>query len=183
MRACLIAGFAAVSLASQAVRADFIMTATLTGAAEVPPTPSLAGGFATFDFLTTSQTIAYDVQYSGLSAPATAAHIHLGSIGVSGPVILPFSPGPTGTSGEIMGVLTAASLINQAISGISTFSDIVAAAQSGLLYVNIHDGMFPAGEIRGQLLAVPELSSVALTGLGLAGLLGSAAWKAWHHAG
>jgi hypothetical protein len=38
---------------------------------------------------------------------------------------------------------------------------------SGFLYMNVHDGTFPGGEIRGQLLLVPEPSTVALLGLGV----------------
>jgi uncharacterized protein (UPF0276 family) len=44
----------------------------------------------------------------------------------------------------------------------------MADLQNSLYYVNIHSGNFPGGEIRGQLLLVPEPSPVALVGLGLA---------------
>jgi hypothetical protein len=38
--------------------------------------------------------------------------------------------------------------------------------QAGNLYVNIRDSVFPSGEIRGQLEAVPEPSTLALAGIG-----------------
>jgi hypothetical protein len=42
---------------------------------------------------------------------------------------------------------------------------------SGLWYFNIHTSTFGGGEIRGQILPVPEPSAWALMGLGLGGLL------------
>jgi hypothetical protein len=41
---------------------------------------------------------------------------------------------------------------------------------SGYLYMNVHDSTFPGGEIRGQLLLVPEPSTVALLALGVGGI-------------
>jgi len=174
MKTRILAGFAVVFLASQAARADFVVTARLSGANQVPPNSSLATGTATLTFLTTSQTINYDVLYSGLTAPILEGHIHLGAFGVNGPIILPFVLTSNGTSGEIIGTLTAANLINQSASGITTFEQIAAAAQSGLLYANLHNANYPAGEIRGQLASVPEPSSIALLGLATSGLIGLA---------
>jgi len=36
----------------------------------------------------------------------------------------------------------------------------ITALETDLTYVNIHDATFPAGEIRGQLLLVPEPASL-----------------------
>jgi hypothetical protein len=36
--------------------------------------------------------------------------------------------------------------------------------------MNVHDANFPGGEIRGQLLLVPEPSTIGLLGLGLGSL-------------
>ena len=146
-----------------------IATADLLGTSQVPPTNSPATGFATIQVDTVAQTIHYDESYKNLEANAIASHIHFGVPIVNGPIILPFTPAPTGTSGEIMGTLTAADLINQTASGISTFQDIVTALEAGNLYVNLHTTMFPGGEIRGQLSVVPDPPSLLLasTGLGI----------------
>jgi len=46
---------------------------------------------------------------------------------------------------------------------------LVAAMQLDETYVNIHDVNFPAGEIRGILVSVPEPITLSLFGVGLAG--------------
>lgn len=144
--------------------ATFTFNANLSGANEVPPNSSTATGSGSFTFDTTAQNIAFSVTYSGLSSNAAAAHIHFGPPGVSGPIILPFSPNPTGTSGSISGLLTAANLINQATTGIATFTDVYNSAVAGNLYANLHTTNFPGGEIRGQLTpatTVPEPTTTA----------------------
>ncbi|BDS06485.1 CHRD domain-containing protein [Oceaniferula spumae] len=42
----------------------------------------------------------------------------------------------------------------------------VADLQNGLFYINVHTSMNPGGELRGNLVLVPEPSSTALLGLG-----------------
>jgi hypothetical protein len=47
---------------------------------------------------------------------------------------------------------------------------LIAGAQTGQAYINIHTNAFRGGEIRGYLVGVPEPSPLALFGFGLLGL-------------
>lgn len=165
--------------AGGAARADFTLSTLLAGANERPtPNASSATGSATITFASLTNTISYSLTFSGLAAPATAGHIHVGSANIAGPIILPF-PGLSGVSGTFTGTLTAADLIPRPAEGINTFSDAVAAIGAGNAYVNVHNAVFPGGEIRGQLpaapgSAVPEPGTLALlAGTGLLPLAGA----------
>ncbi|WP_165248663.1 CHRD domain-containing protein [Paludisphaera soli] len=165
-----IAMLVALGLLSSAARADFVATATLTGAEEVPPNASPAVGFVTIVYEAASESLAYSISYGGLSGDLAGAHIHLGPMGVAGPILFPFSGVPAGPSGLLAGVLTAAEFVSQ--PGAATFADAVVAIESGGAYVNLHTADFPAGEIRGQLSVfatpVPEPAGLALMGIGAA---------------
>lgn len=156
----------AMCLTGGVARADFVATAELIGLSEVPPNASPAFGEAIVSYDAANNSLSYTITFQDLLAPATAAHIHFGVPGISGPVIFPFTHAgpPAATSGSFAGTLTAADLIPRLTSGINTFADAIAAIEMGNTYVNIHDSVLPGGEIRGQLLvrAVPEPGSMAL---------------------
>ena len=143
----LVLGVAFLALPAP-VSADTILVAYLTGDQEVPPNDSDAQGISVLTVNDDMDTITYFVAFEGLEANATASHIHVGDPGVSGPIILPFSGVPSATSGVIEGTLTADDF--QPGGGLQTFDDAVQALLAGGCYVNIHDSVYPGGEIRGQ---------------------------------
>ena len=98
------------------------------------------------------------VNFSNLSAPATAAHIHCCTL-PNASVVVPFTGFPGALSGTYHQAFTLAN-----------FSTIQADLAGGTAYVNVHNASFPGGEIRGTLAPVPEPASYAMLGIGVAAL-------------
>jgi hypothetical protein len=127
--------------------------AVLSGANEVSPNTSAAGGYGTVDLSTDQTTITVNLNFSGLTTAATAGHIHgPAGAGTNASVIFPFSGVPGATSGSIP---TQSFAISPTQLGY---------LRNGLLYMNIHTATYPGGEIRAQLLPVPIRST---TGAGV----------------
>lgn len=158
--AAVMVGFCLLAL-SAITKADTItFTATLTGANEVPPRATTATGTATviIDDVTGKGTIT--ISFSGLSTTVTGAHIHCcAAPGANGPVIVPFDSFLNLSADKLSGSLTNFAFTLTAAQ--------VTAMKNGLAYVNVHSSQFPGGEIRGQLAAVPEPSTLLLLGTGL----------------
>lgn len=115
--------------------------ATLSGASEVPPNTTTGTGTSTLIFNNDTKIFTITTTYSGLTGPATGAHIHRGAVGTApaSNVIFPF--------------------INVTVSPIIYTSAAITAAEeadlkAGLWYVNVHTALNPPGEIRGQLIQV-----------------------------
>jgi hypothetical protein len=116
---------------------------TFSGAQEVPANASTATGTVLGNYDQRSGLMAIKINYAGLTANATAAHIHRGAVGANGPVQIDFTPLGF-TFGAQSGTFSKIILLN-AIQA----ADLLA----GNLYVNIHNPSFPGGEIRAQLNA------------------------------
>ena len=144
-------------------------TATLNGAQDGGGARQ-GTGFATLTLVGTSLSITGS--FSGLTTPMSAGHIHGPAIpGLNGNVIYDlFGTGIlTGTtSGNYAGTVN---LIPNP-TGYTTIAQQLTDLNNGLWYLNIHDSTFPGGEIRGQILPVPEPSAVALAGIGAGALVG-----------
>ena len=136
---------------------------TLTGYEEA--TPAGVSSAATGSFSATidddAQTISFELTYSGLTTPATVAHVHFGNRFTSGGVSAFFCGGggkpacPPGTTSEavVTGTIVPGDVIGPAAQGITAgeFAELVQAMRAGVTYANVHDATFPAGEIRGQI--------------------------------
>jgi len=110
------------------------ITATLSGAQEVPPVETTATGTAKFQ-LKADRGLSGSVKTDDIDG--VAAHIHDGAPGVNGPVVVPLNKKndhewtvPVGTK------FTAAQ---------------IESLKAGTLYVNVHTDAHKGGEIRGQL--------------------------------
>ena len=140
---------------------DNVVGARLIGFAEVPS--KLSNGSGTFEAALSGDQIRYRLTYSGLTAPATVAHIHFAQPGVNGGVMAFLcggggKPACPANGGTVTGTITAADV--QAINTTGATDQGVAAGdfagalrilQSGNAYVNVHSSRFTAGEIRGQV--------------------------------
>ena len=128
----------------------------LDGASEVPKTPSKATAEATFTVSPEGSRIAYTISVHDLG-DITMAHIHLGTAGKNGPVVVWLYPSsgkpkliPGQDNGELAtGEITAASLRGPEKD--KPLSVLVKAIQAGDAYVNIHTALHKAGEVRGQI--------------------------------
>lgn len=135
--------------------------ATLSPYSEVPTNSTTGQGELEFTIDDAAQTITFTLTYSGLTAPAAAAHIHLGARSTNGGVSVFFcggggqGPCPPGTSSEatVTGTIAASNVVGPTNQGISPgeFGELVAAIRAGVTYANIHNAVFPGGEIRGQI--------------------------------
>jgi hypothetical protein len=126
------------------------LTATLTGAQEVPAVATTYTGESTVSVDATHTTITVATTHTIPPANTTIAHIHVGAVGVSGPVIFNLvTTGPVPSS--FNNTLTNANLTPQSAAGVNSFEDAVNKILAGETYVNIHSMTYPNGEIRGQL--------------------------------
>ena len=183
MRNLLIAGAAIAALAFGGSAQAAVYIATLNGANQNPVNASPATGIATFTFDPVTNMMEVQVTFSGLTSPATAAHIHCciappGNTGVASTT--PTYPGfPAATSGTYDQTFNMLSLTSYNSAFVTANGGTAASAEAALLagiaagnaYFNIHDVNNPGGEIRGFLIPVPEPGTWALmiTGFGLLG--------------
>ncbi len=158
----IVAAAAALALASPAIAVTTVYTATLSGPNESPPNTSLATGSALVSLDDVALSVAVHVTFADLAASATAGHIHCctsvagtGTVGV----FLGFTGFPAATTGTYDNSFT--------LSG-SSFSTLLAGIDAGKAYVNLHNSVYPDGEIRGFLAPVPEPETYALMLVGLA---------------
>ncbi|MBX3499860.1 MAG: CHRD domain-containing protein [Alphaproteobacteria bacterium] len=120
---------------------DRRVTASLTGAKEVPPAQTAGSGTVEGVVNMASRELTWNIKCSGLSGPVTGMHFHgPASEAQNAGVVVPIqgSCAGQGTTGK--------SVIDQ-----NGLADLIA----GKWYVNVHTQRYPNGEIRGQV-AVPR---------------------------
>lgn len=141
-------------------------SATLASFNEVPTisSPDAKGTFRA-RLSNDGNALHYTLSYSGLSAPVTMSHIHLGRSRTAGAIMVwlcqtatsldpttlaPTCPTPDGT---VEGTITAANIVTAGTQGITAgeFDEFIRALREDAGYANVHTTAFPAGEIRGQV--------------------------------
>ena len=111
--------------------------ATLSTQQEVPPATGGGSGSGTFTLDPATKQLTWNVNYSGLSGAAGAAHIH-------GPAA------PGANAGVVVNL--APSGVGNPLTGSATLTDAqIADLLAGKDYVNIHTAANKGGEIRGQI--------------------------------
>lgn len=129
--------------------------ATLSGAQEVPPVPTIGSGFARLVLDDATTLLRVQLTASRLRG-VTAAHIHLGRPGENGPVVLfLFGPAPRPVDLGMDALLTNRSFTAADLTGPLAGQPLAVLAQemlAGNTYVNVHTMANPNGEIRGQIV-------------------------------
>ena len=97
------------------------------------------------------RSLTFRITYAKLDSTFTHAHFHLGAAGTNGPVVFPLDTFFVGNTAK------------------GTWNNIpdslISALMKGDIYINIHTLKYPAGEIRGQLEASPDMGiSMSLDG-------------------
>jgi hypothetical protein len=188
----------AASLLAGSATAVTLLTATLTNGAENPPTnpttaagaPRSSFGTATFVINDAMTSMTFSATIFGIDVTGTqtadpndniaASHIHAAPTvtpTTNGPVVWGFfgspfndnnpndavmTPFTTGVGGTFSGKWDAPEGNN------TTFADQLANILGGHAYINFHTTQFPGGEIRGNIVAVPEPETYLLLLGGLA---------------
>jgi LPXTG-motif cell wall-anchored protein len=129
--------------ASAAAGKEVKLATALVGSEEKPGPGDPAGSGQAWVTVKADNSVCYKVTWSGLSQPATAAHIHKGVKGLPGDVVVPFFGNGKQPSGKGVD------------EGCTQVQDL--AVVEGLrkrpqnYYVNVHTAQFAQGAIRGQL--------------------------------
>ena len=142
--------------------------AILDGYHENPSISTTGQGALDLTLDDTLEVIEFQLSYDQLEgiAPAvpagvvTAAHIHLGALGVNGGVVAHLCGGggkpPCPASGTVTGTIVPGDISGPAVQGLdpggaTTFAEFLKAIRAGFTYVNVHTTRWPTGEIRGQI--------------------------------
>lgn len=110
--------------------------AVLNGGQVVPPSSSNALGVAFITLDNGTKRLCYSISYSQLQGTETEAHLHNAGVGETNAVLYDLNPIGTPKLGCI-GPLKR---------------NEEAFLKQGRMYINIHTDVWPAGEIRGQVI-------------------------------
>jgi CHRD domain/PEP-CTERM motif len=182
----------AILVAGSSAKAAIVFTAVMTDAADgtnpttVGGVPRTSFGFATFTLNDAMTAMTFTATVTGIDITGTqsvdtndnltAAHIHAGATPApTQGVVWGFFGSPFNDNNPNDVVITPfATGVGFTISGKwdapegngTTLAAQIPNILAGRAYINFHTNQFPGGEIRGDITAVPEPSTMALLGLG-----------------
>jgi len=122
---------------------SYTLSGNASGAQEVPPVSTAAGGTITGNYNSANNTLQFSIGWTGLSGTVSGIHFH--------------GPAPVGTNAGIM-IDLGPNITSNAATGAATGTITLTDAQetnllNGQVYYNIHTAANPNGEIRGQVTA------------------------------
>lgn len=146
--------------------AQVVYTASLSGAAEIPPNASTAIGTATITYSPGASTMIVSTSFSGLTGTTSVAHIHCctpvagtsnAGVATQTPTFAGFPAGVSaGTYANTFDMTVAssynASFVTASGSVEQALVRLLEGMGNGTAYFNIHSTVFPGGEIRGNLV-------------------------------
>ena len=135
---------AAVVLASSnSVDAQAFESRQLLGSNEAPPVTTTGSGTLDGNYNTKTKVITLNLKWSlgNKDDTTTMGHIHKGEAGVSGPVVIPFTDLPKGSTDQEF------NFVSQPLT-----TEQEADLKAGSYYANIHSTTYPGGELRAQLI-------------------------------
>jgi hypothetical protein len=131
------AALVASSLAQSKTPRPVKFSAALNVGQERPhPKGTNVGASGRFTATLNGTTLTWRLTFAHMSGPATAAHIHMGVRGVSGPIVIPLC-------GPCTSPVTGST---------SVTTDQINDLKARKMYVNVHTNENPNGEIRGQMM-------------------------------
>jgi hypothetical protein len=136
------AAFAAAVVPALAAVEDAVLEAKLKGKEEVPgPGDNDGSGLAQLETKIKKGKLCYLVEYEGIET-ANAAHVHKAPKGEDGKIVIPLFEESTESPAEDCIKVSKERILKKLVKSPADF------------YVNVHNGEFPDGAIRGQLKVV-----------------------------
>ncbi len=137
-----------VAVQAQNFTGNLTFSANMNGDQETPAVVTPAVGVAGLTLNATHDTLCVNVSVIGLSGSITASHLHFGPPGIGGPVWVNLNSFIIGN--RIIGTI------------VSPADSVLEMLMSGFLYINVHTGANPSGEIRGQIYMESDVPLSAL---------------------
>lgn len=162
-----ILSIAAISLFLVSVQAQEgeTFSASLSGKDEVPATQSTATGLAKFQTDENGTQVSYWLNVTGLGE-ITGAHIHNGSAGQNGDVVVTLSGPKSAANAQSPVISLTGNITKDKLQGplaSKELSELVSLMSDGTVYVNVHTGEFQNGAVRGQIASGLPPSEVNVT--------------------